>query len=60
MPAKFTLPKLTPQTKPFASALKLSLAVLVAKAKIAQVAGDAVALELANGVILTDANVAVK
>ncbi|KAI8144458.1 tRNA synthetases class I (M)-domain-containing protein [Fennellomyces sp. T-0311] len=60
MPAKFTLPKLTPQTKPFASALKLALAVLVAKAKIAQVAGDAVTLELPSGIVLTDANVAVK
>ncbi|KAI9493726.1 tRNA synthetases class I (M)-domain-containing protein [Zychaea mexicana] len=60
MPAKFSLPKITPQTKPFVSALKLALAVNVAGSKIAQVAGDAVTLELPNGVVLTDANVAVK
>ncbi|KAG2217801.1 hypothetical protein INT45_005631 [Circinella minor] len=60
MPAKITFSKLSYQTKPFASALKLALAISVAGTKIAPVAGDAVTFELPNGVVLTDANVAVK
>ena len=60
MPVKITFSKLSFQTKPFASALKLALAISVAGTKIAPVAGDAVTFELPNGVVLTDANVAVK
>lgn len=60
MVLKVVLPKLTPQTKPFANALKVILATLVAGVKFQQIPGDAVTVETNNGTTLTDANVAVK
>lgn len=57
---KITLPKLAPNTKPYASAFKLVLAAQLAGSKIKHVAGDVVALELPNQVALLESNVAVK
>lgn len=57
-PKKILLQKLSPQTKPYFSALKLVLAALVAGAQFDHSAGDVVALKLDNDYLLTDANAA--
>jgi methionyl-tRNA synthetase len=62
MPAtvKITLPKLSANTKPFANALKLSMAAQVTGAKLVETAGEAVTCVVSNDVALTDANAALK
>ncbi|GAA5799766.1 hypothetical protein HPULCUR_005184 [Helicostylum pulchrum] len=62
MPAavKITLPKLSANTKPFANALKLSMAAQVTGSKLVETAGEAVTLVVSNDLALTDANAALK
>jgi methionyl-tRNA synthetase len=60
MSVNITLPKLFSNTKPYANALKLSIAASVKGSKVAETAGDAVALVASPEVSLTDANAAVK
>lgn len=62
MPAavKITLPKLSANTKPFANALKLSMAAQVTGSKLVETVGDAVTLVVSNDLALTDANAALK
>ncbi|KAG1073317.1 hypothetical protein G6F41_002728 [Rhizopus arrhizus] len=55
-----TLPKLAPNTKPFANALKVTIASQVKGIKATEVPGDLVSLVVSNEVSLTDANAAVK
>ncbi|KAI7902765.1 tRNA synthetases class I (M)-domain-containing protein [Cokeromyces recurvatus] len=61
MPAaiKITLPKLAANTKPYANALKLSVAAKVTGAKLVETSGDAVTF-VSNNFTLTDANAALK
>ncbi|KAI8083893.1 tRNA synthetases class I (M)-domain-containing protein [Thamnidium elegans] len=60
MPAavKITLPKLSANTKPFANALKLSMAAQVTGSKLVDTAGEAVTLVVSSNLALTDANAA--
>jgi hypothetical protein len=62
MPAavKVTLPKLAANTKPFANALKLSIAAQVTGAKLVETPGEVVAFVVSNELTLTDANAALK
>lgn len=62
MPAavKITLPKLSANTKPFANALKLSMAAQVTGAKLVETPGEVVTFVVSNEVALTDANAALK
>ncbi|KAF1799189.1 tRNA synthetases class I (M)-domain-containing protein [Mucor lusitanicus] len=62
MPAaiKITVPKLSANTKPYANALKLSIAAQVTGAKLVETPGDALTFVVLNDVSLTDANAALK
>ncbi|KAI8887977.1 methionyl-tRNA synthetase [Backusella circina FSU 941] len=60
MSVNITLPKLFSNTKPYANALKLSIAASVNGSKVVETAGDVVALVASPEVSLTDANAAVK
>ncbi len=62
MPAavKITLPKLSANTKPFANALKLSIAAQVKGAKLVETPGEAVTFVVSSDISLTDANAALK
>lgn len=55
-----TLPKLAPNTKPFANALKIHIAAKVKDIKLNEVPGEHVSLVLSDEISLTDANAAVK
>lgn len=61
MPAavKITVPKLAANTKPYANALKLSVAAQVTGSKLVETPGEVLAFT-ANNVTLTDANAALK
>ncbi|ORE14650.1 methionyl-tRNA synthetase [Rhizopus microsporus] len=54
-----TLPKLAPNTKPFANALKIHIAAKVKDIKLNEVPGEHVSLVLSDEISLTDANAAV-
>ncbi|CEG82275.1 Putative Methionine-tRNA ligase (EC:6.1.) [Rhizopus microsporus] len=55
-----TLPKLAPNTKPFANALKIHIAAKVKDIKLNEVPGEHVSLVLSDEISLTDANAVVK
>lgn len=57
---KITLPKLSANTKPYANALKLSIAAQLTGSKLIETAGEAVTFIVSNEIILTDANAALK
>ncbi|ORE02919.1 methionyl-tRNA synthetase [Rhizopus microsporus var. microsporus] len=54
-----TLPKLAPNTKPFANALKIHIAAKVKDIKLNEVPGEHVSLVLSDEISLTDANAVV-
>ncbi|KAI8356616.1 tRNA synthetases class I (M)-domain-containing protein [Choanephora cucurbitarum] len=62
MPAaiKITLPKLAANTKPYANALKLSIAAKVTGAKLVETPGEAVTFIASDNLVLTDANASLK
>lgn len=62
MPAalKITLPKLAANTKPYANALKLSIAAQVTGSKLIETPGEVVGFIVSDNVTLTDANAALK
>ncbi|KAI8968167.1 tRNA synthetases class I (M)-domain-containing protein [Mycotypha africana] len=57
-PLKITLPKLAANTKPYANALKLSIAAKLTGAKLVEVPGETVSFSLNNDISLVDANAA--
>jgi hypothetical protein len=62
MPAaiKITVPKLSANTKPYANALKFSIAAQVTGAKLVETPGEALTFIVSNDISLTDANAALK
>ncbi|CEP20143.1 hypothetical protein [Parasitella parasitica] len=57
---KITVPKLSANTKPYANALKFSIAAEVTGVKLLETPGEVLALCVSNDVSLTDANAALK
>ncbi|KAG2196831.1 hypothetical protein INT46_001748 [Mucor plumbeus] len=62
MPAaiKITVPKLSANTKPYANALKFSIAAQVTGAKLVETPGEVLTFIVSNDISLTDANAALK